>query len=106
MDWRIGSRADATFIEAGWVKPTECSLIYVKVKGDSHQIWSGRDIHGFLPRYPSFVNLVAVTFHLPYRIQPAKSMLLCMSFNSVRRYYTLANGGPGRENNQKMGQRL
>src|SRR5208282_1076327 len=22
----------------------------------------GRDIHGFLPRYPSFVNLVAVTF--------------------------------------------
>src|SRR5271157_5373446 len=24
----------------------------------------------------------------------------------VRRYYTLANGGPGRENNQKMGQRL
>src|SRR5271157_1982801 len=24
----------------------------------------GRDIHGFLPRYPSFVNLVAVTFHL------------------------------------------
>ncbi len=33
-------------------------------KGDSHQIWSGRDIHGFLPRYPSFVNLVAVTFSL------------------------------------------
>ena len=24
----------------------------------------GRDIHGFLPRYPSFVNLVAVTFSL------------------------------------------
>ena len=24
----------------------------------------GRDIHGFLPRHPSFVNLVAVTFHL------------------------------------------
>src|SRR5208282_2119102 len=23
----------------------------------------GRDIHGFLSRYPSFVNLVAVTFH-------------------------------------------
>jgi len=22
----------------------------------------GRDIHGFLPRYPSFVNFVAVTF--------------------------------------------
>src|SRR5271157_1824252 len=41
-----------------------------------------------------------------YRIQPAESMLLCMSFNSVRRYYTLANGGPGRENNQEMGQRL
>src|SRR5271157_5242122 len=25
----------------------------------------GRDIHGFLSRYPSFVNLVAVTFSLP-----------------------------------------
>ena len=24
----------------------------------------GRDIHGFLPRHPSFVNLVAVTSHL------------------------------------------
>ena len=26
MDWRIGSRADATFIEVGRVKPTKCSL--------------------------------------------------------------------------------
>ena len=31
MDWRIGSRADATFIEVGWVKPTQCSLIYIMV---------------------------------------------------------------------------
>ena len=27
----------------------------------------GRDIHGFLPRYPSFVNLVAVTFSVSGR---------------------------------------
>jgi len=33
----------------------------------------GRDIHGFLPRYPSFVNLVAVTFS-PHRV------LLCVQF--------------------------
>ena len=38
-----------------------------EVKGDSHQIGGGecrlgRDIHGLLPRYPSFVNFVAVTF--------------------------------------------
>ncbi len=37
------------------------------MKGDSHQIRGGecrlgRDIHGLLPRYPSLVNFVAVTF--------------------------------------------
>ena len=32
----------------------------------------GRDIHGFLPRYPSFVNLVAVTFS----VKPDKGLRL------------------------------
>src|SRR5271157_4958566 len=30
----------------------------------------GCDIHGFLPRYPSFVNLVAVTFSCPIQVWP------------------------------------
>ena len=31
----------------------------------------GRDIHDFLPRYPSFVNLVAVTFSPPWSVASA-----------------------------------
>jgi len=34
----------------------------------------GRDIHGFLPRYPSFVTLVAVTFSV--LIWPLKELSL------------------------------
>src|SRR5208282_1137217 len=44
----------------------------------------GRDIHGFLPRYPSFVNFVAVTFfHVTF------------SPPQIRLDRALAAGGPG-----------
>src|SRR5208337_2677384 len=45
--------------------PARASVEHVENHPPPGECRLGRDIHGFLPRYPSFVNLVAVTFSVP-----------------------------------------
>src|SRR5208337_4708943 len=45
--------------------PAHASVEHVENRPPPGECHLGRDIHGFLLRYPSFVNLVAVTFSPP-----------------------------------------